>query len=168
MQHRPWKKPKFQPTVLIAVVVMLLILFSLVGYFFMLPELERSQNAARLLADVEVQQARWHATKPQGYRYVVERECYCPGEDTSPYTVTVAPGSRADAPVADAITVDKLFRIITDAASAANHIEVVFDSRFGFPTRVTIDDLAGGRASIEVFRIRDFEVTDYGRPGDSG
>ena len=168
MQHRPWKKPKFQPTVLIAVVVMLLILFSLVGYFFMLPELERAQRAEQLLADVELQQAQWRATKPRGYRYVVDRECYCPGEDTSPSTVTVVSDVLVDASDAYVITVDEMFRIIADAASAANHIEVVFDARFGYPAQVTIDDLAGGRASIEIYRIRDFEVTDYGRSGDSG
>ena len=168
MQHRPWKKPKFQPTVLIAVVVMLLILFSLVGYFFMLPELERAQHAEQVLADVNQQQQRWQSTKPLSYRYVVERECYCPGIDTSPYAVNVTQGLLTDSSVTDVIRIDDLFRIATDAAASAGQVEVVFDSRFGYPTRVTIDDLAGGRASVEEYRIRDFEVTDYGRPGDSG
>ena len=168
MQHRPWKKPKFQPTVLIAVVVMLLILFSLVGYFFMLPELERAQRAEQVLADVNQQQQRWQSTKPLSYRYVVERECFCPGIDKSPRTVTVSRGSLSDASIADVIRIDDLFRIAADAAATSGFVEVTFDSRFGYPTRVTIDDLAGGRASVEEYRIRDFEVTDYGRPGDSG
>ena len=103
MQHRPWKKTKFQPTSLIALVVLLLILFTLVGYFFMLPDLERSQRAEQLLADLDANKVRWQQSQPSGYRYVVERECYCPGENTQPYSVSVTGGRVTDADEANPI-----------------------------------------------------------------
>ena len=167
MQHRPWKKTGFQPTALIAVVVLLMILFSLVGYFFLLPDLERSQRAEQLLADIEVEWDRWRSTRPAAYRYVVQRECYCPDEITAPHTVTVPRVVQPDM-VVDAIQIDELFEIATDATTAKNRVEVVFDPRFGYPTRVTIDDLEGTRASVETYRIRDFEVIDYARSDDTG
>ena len=168
MQHRPWKKSKFQSTTLIAVVVLLLILLSLVGYFFTLPDIERARQAEQLQADLAQQLERWHAGKPLAYRYVVERECYCPGEDLSPYTVTVMADGPTEVSAPGASRIDDLFRIASDAATGKNKVEVVFDSRFGYPSRIRIDDLEGGRASIETYRIRDFEVIDYGRPGDTG
>ena len=168
MRHRPWKTTTYQSTTLIAGVVLLLILFALAGYYFVLPDLERSQQADQLLANVDVEWQRWNSTKPVSYRYVVERECYCPGEDTSPYTVTVAGDSMTDALSPNAIRIDDLFLIASNAASASRRVDVVFDARFGYPTRVTIDDLEGTRASVETYRIRDFEVIDYGRPGDTG
>ena len=168
MQHRPWKKSKFQPTTLIAVVVLLPILFSLVAYFFVLPDLERSQRAEQLLAELTSNEERWRQTRPTGYRYVVERECYCPGEDTAPYAVSVIGEQLVEVAVTNPLRIDDLFLIAADAASGTNDVEVVFDPRFAYPSRITIDDLAGGRASVEEYRIRDFEVTDYGRPGDSG
>ena len=167
MHHRPWKKTKFQPTTLIAVVVLLPILFALVGYFFLLPDLERSQRAERLLAELESNEDRWRQTQPAGYRYVVERECYCPGEDVAPYTVSVASGRLTGVTVANAIRIDDLFLIAASAAAGPKDVEVIFDPRFGYPSRITVDDLAGSRASVEVYRIRDFEVMDYGRPDGS-
>lgn len=167
MQHRPWKTTKFQPTALIALVVVLLILFTLVGYFFMLPDLERAERAGQLVANVEEHRQRWKRDKPLAYRYVVERECYCPGEDTSPYIVIVARDVLTDAGVADPLLIDDLFQLAIDAASGSSDVQVSFDPRFGFPTRITIDDLAGNRASVEEYRVRDFEVTDYGRSGGS-
>ena len=168
MQHRPWKKTKFQPTTLIAVVVLLPILFSLVAYFFVLPDLERSQRAEQILAELAANEERWRQAKPIGYRYVVERECFCPGEDTTPYSVSVIDDRIIGVSVADPIRIRDLFVIAAEAASGINDVDVVFDPRFAYPSRVTIDDLAGGRASVEIYRIRDFEVTDYGRPADSG
>jgi len=168
MQHRPWKKTKFQPTTLIAVVVLLPILFSLVAYFFVLPDLERAQRAEQLLAELVTNEDRWQQKQPIGYRYVVERECYCPGEDTAPYAVSVFGDQLVDVTVTAPIRIDDLFVIAAEAASGMKDVEVVFDPRFAYPSRITVDDLAGGRASVEVYRIRDFEVIDYGRPGDSG
>ena len=168
MQHRPWKKTKFQSTTLIAVVVLLMMLFSLVGYFFVLPDVERSRQAEQLQADIVQQRERWKASKPAAYRYVVERECYCPDEVTEPYTVTVAGDVAADAAGLNVIGIDDLFRIAANAASASQQVDVLFDTRFGYPARVTIDDLEQTRASVEVYRVRDFEVIDYGRRDDTG
>lgn len=168
MQHRPWKKTKFQSTTLIAVVVLLMILFSLVGYFFVLPDLERARQAEQLQVDLARQQERWRTTRPAAYRYVVERDCYCPGEDLSPTTVTVMANAPAEISAPGGRQIDELFLIAADAATGRYQVEVVFDARFGYPSRIRIDDLEGSRASVETFRIRDFEVIDYGQPGDSG
>ncbi len=168
MQHRPWKKTKFQSTTLIAVVVLLLILFSLVGYYFVLPDVERAGQVEQLQADIVQQRERWNMSKPVAYRYVVQRECYCPDEVTAPYTVTVAGELATDATALNAIRIDDLFVIASNAASTSSQVDVQFDARFGYPTRITIDDLEGTRASVEVYRVRDFEVIDYGRRDDTG
>ena len=156
MHHRPWKTSKFQSSALIALAVLLMIIFTLVGYFFTLPDLERSQRAEQLAADIDTNWQRWKNTKPPAYRYVVERECYCPNEDTSPYEVTVVGNALVEAGASNALRIDDLFLIASQAAIGANKSEVIFDARFGFPTRITIDDLAGNRASVEEYRVRDF------------
>lgn len=175
MQHRPWKKTRFQSTTLIAVVVLLAIVFTLVGYFFVLPDVERSRHRGALLADLAENRGRWQASEPAAYRYVVERDCYCPDESTEPYIITVDRGavsaafiSNVEMPASgdalrqpDVIAIEDLFAIATDAASGPRHVDVVFAATFGYPSRITIDDLEGGRGSIETYTVRDFEVIEY-------
>jgi len=175
MQHRPWKKTRFQSTTLIAVVVLLPIIFSLLGYFFVLPDVERSYHREHLLADLAENQDRWRASEPIAYRYVVEHDCYCPDEVTEPYIVTVDRGVATAAfattsePQAmgdalrepDVISMADLFAIASNAASGPHHVNVIFAAVFSYPSKITIDDLAGDRGSIESYTVRDFEVIEY-------
>ena len=54
-----------------------------------------------------------------------------------------------------------LFAIATAALSASRQVDVVFASTFGYPSRLTIDDLEGRPGSIETYTVRDFEVIEY-------
>jgi len=161
MQHRPWKKTYFQSTTLIAVVVLLAIVFTLVGYLFVLPDVERSRHREQLLADLAENLDRWRASEPLAYRYVVEHDCFCPDEDTSPYGVTITNGEVSAASRPNVLRVDDLFAIAMNAASGPSHVDVVFAATFSYPSRITIDDLAGRLRSIESYSVRDFEVIEY-------
>ena len=168
MRHRPWKKTRFQTTTLLAIVVLLIILFSLVGYYFILPDLERARQREQVLADLATNGERWRETEPVAYRYVVERDCYCPEEETSPYVVTIDRGKTTVRYIANAASVppavvrlEELFALATEAASASRQVDVVFAAGLGYPARVRIDDLEGGRGSVESYSIRDFEVIAY-------
>ena len=161
MQHRPWKQTRFQATTLIAVVVLLAIIFTLVGYFFVLPDVERSRHGAQLLAKLAEHQDRWQANEPLAYRYVIEHDCYCPDEDRTPYFVTVSNGEASVSNRSAALRLEDLFAIATAALSASRQVDVVFASTFGYPSRLTIDDLEGRPGSIESYTVRDFEVIEY-------
>ena len=175
MQHRPWKKTRFQSTTLIAVVVLLAIVFALVGYFFVLPDVERSRYREQLLAELAENHDRWRASEPAAYRYVVERACYCPDELTEPYIMTVNRGvatavfaAHSDMPAMgdalrepDVVTIDDLFTMATNAASGPHHVEVVFAATFRYPSRMTIDDQGGRLGSVETYSVRDFVIIEY-------
>lgn len=161
MRHRPWKKTRFQTTTLIAVVVLLAIIFTLVGYFFVLPDVERSRHREQLLARLAENQDRWRASEPTAYRYVIERDCFCPGEDTSPYVVTVTNGQASASNSRVVLRIEDLFAIATNAAAEPHDVDVVFAATFRYPSRITIDDLAGNTRSVESYTVRDFEVIEY-------
>ena len=174
MQHRPAKKPKFQTTTLLAAVVLMLILFVTVGYFFIIPDTTSLQKQERLLADLQAHAEQWRTSRPVSYSYIVERQCFCPEAYSKPYIVTVVrehrtarivtPPGATDSVSKDApepVWIDELFELAADAATGAGNVDVIFNPRFGYPSRVRIDDLMGAPASVAAYTVRDFEVIDY-------
>lgn len=148
MKHRSGRTTGFQPTSLIAGVLLLLILFVSVGYFFFLyqPGLSPDQDAA--LAELRARRTEWQDERPPAFRYEVERQCDCPLDYIGAFTVVEdlnEPDARA--------WIDEFFAMIEETMLAGAPVSVSYDARFGYPNDFTIAD--------EDTIIRDFEVLRY-------
>lgn len=144
MKHRSGRKTGFQPTFLIAGVLLLLILFVSAGYFFFLHQAGLSQDQESALTELHERRAEWEDERPPAFHYEVER----PADDTSPFTVVEdldQPDNRA--------LIDEFFVRIEKAMLAGEPVSVSYDARFGYPNDFTIAN--------EVTIVRDFEVLRY-------
>lgn len=148
MTQRRRHKTGFQPTSLIAGVLMLLILFVSVGYFFFLAGNGFSPEQETLLAQLQERRAEWQGRRPPAFRYEIERECECPLDYIEPFTVI----EYRDDPDNHA-WIDEYFEKIDIAIRAGSDVSVRYDPRFAYPNDFRIAD--------EQTYIRDFEVLEY-------
>lgn len=174
MKHQKhWRKTSVHSTSLIAVVLLLLIMFTSAAWFVMFPE-ESSLSPTpgfeqRLRLNIE----RWDDKRPASFRYVVQRTCDCPAMDMRPFIATEERGlktARFLIPVESSsgelldepphpIWISDVFNDLRQSAPNAQVIEARFHARYGFPESATIDL---GQASSKVqYTIRDFEVLEY-------
>jgi hypothetical protein len=144
MKHRSGRKTGFQPTSLIAGVLLLLILFVSVGSFFFLYQPGLSPNQEAALAELRARRAEWQDERPPAFRYEVERSA----ENSPPFTVVEDlndPDTRA--------WIDDFFASLEETMLAGEPVSVSYDARFGYPSNFTI----GNEDTI----VRDFEVLRY-------
>lgn len=175
MQHRPWRKTGFQATTLIAVALLLLILFTLTGYFFTLHSPGGNAAHAAELEAYERNFALWRSRRPAAFEYVVTRDCFCVAEYRQPYRVREdEAGRRASyasplAPEArqyrgtppEPIWLEDIFVLVRRAIDEADALSVSYDPGFGFPTSVTIDWSERAADEEQRLAVRDFRVIEY-------
>lgn len=103
--------------------------------------------------DFEMARMRWSQRGPESYTITVTYSCFCAVPGPRMVDVTVRNGtvvtrrdvaSGADIPAASARTfpsVDELFAQLDDVIRADEQpFELKFDARFGYPTRVALDN----------------------------
>lgn len=146
MKHRGVRESGFQPTSLIAGVLLLLVMFMSVAYFFFLTGLSPEQET--LLAQLQERRAEWQDKRPPAFRYEIERECECPLDYIEPFTVV----EYRDAPDNQA-WIDEYFQQLEDAILDGGDVAISYDPRFSYPNDFHIAD--------EQTYIRDFEVLEY-------
>jgi hypothetical protein len=109
-------------------------------------------DRAQLLKELERQYARWRAESPRAYELTVSRLCFCdPGTPwvsrTDGVDVTSSRGGhyRDGRNIGPPLRrVEQLFAEAERAArSNADEVDVVFDERFGYPSRIRIDNWRG-------------------------
>ncbi|MDH3732513.1 MAG: DUF6174 domain-containing protein [Gemmatimonadota bacterium] len=99
---------------------------------------------------VEDHRARWLAAGIDDYEYDYRRQCECLPTDTRPARVRVRDGRVATATYSDSgelagsfaayPTVEELFDLVDEAiVREAAMLVVSYDSRLGYPTKITID-----------------------------
>jgi len=148
MKHRGARKAAFQPTSLIAGVLLLLVIFVSVGYFFLLADPRPSAEQEELLALLQTRRDEWQTKRPPAFRYEIERECDCPLEYVEPFTVV----EYLDDPENQA-WIDDYFERLEAALLGRDDVVIGYDPRFSYPNDFNI----GG----EQVYIRDFEVLQY-------
>lgn len=159
----------------LAAVVLLVIIFVTAGTVMLVGLPGIGDERQGLLAELATNRAAWTAKRPAAFRYVVQRSCRCPPEDTARFIVTERPGSRSaefPVPVESAggeflaspprpLWLGELFPLIEEAARGDKQITVEYDAAWGYPRLVRIDggdsDAPGGKAALTV-TIRDFEI----------
>lgn len=175
MQHRPRKKSGYQATTYIAVALLLLILFVSGAYFFIIPDLDKSAERERLLADLQANRERWETSRPASYRYIVDRACDCSDAHKTPYVVvnrrghrhaqyvsaTTTAGADLSESPPDVTWLDDMFRIAAEAAQGSDDVEIRFDPRFGYVSSLSIERSRRRYAPPDVISIRDFEIIEY-------
>jgi len=102
-------------------------------------------DRTKLLAQIDAAQAHWNAARPMTYELTTSLRCYCGGQGVplvsrvSGDTVVRSSGGGYWGPPLR--TVDALFAAARRAASSdADDVKVEFSRRFGYPTRITIDE----------------------------
>ena len=102
--------------------------------------------------ELEVNRARWEASRPTSYSYTVERRCFCGVDARGPVVVRVSGGAvvaRTYRDTGQAVPealrdlfppVGGLFDILEDALDGgADHVQVTWDSASGVPLDFFID-----------------------------
>jgi len=158
---------KYQVTSHVAAILLVLIIFVSVSYYFFLARPD--EQAARLEAGdaFSAAQSLWETRRPAEYRYVVDRSCNCPEEDSRAYTIIVRNGQSSAEfaiPVESSagilvtspprpVVIDDVFDVIERAQRSGMLIEVRYDSDFGFPESVVL-------SADDRYEIRDFEIAN--------
>lgn len=174
MSQRQSHRGVYHTTTLLAVVVSLLILFVTSGYFFWLPQINEDDGYDVVESALEEHRDRWSANRPLAFRYVLKRSCACDASIATPYIVIeergartaefltpleVRPGEDLAGPD-NALWIDDIFVEIEKALGNATELDVAWDERFGFPTRVEIR--YPSTDAWYRYEVRDFEVLEYG------
>lgn len=106
---------------------------------------------AREDTTLESARERWAAAQLEDYGYRITQSCFCPERERSPLHVNVADGRVTTAALEDstpmpdtmdhlAKTVPEWFDYVKDAREQDWHkVDVRFDDRLGYPTRIDID-----------------------------
>ena len=173
MHHKHWRKTTFHATSIIAVVLLLLIMFTSAAWFIMFPEGEVPTATPGFEQKLRQNIAKWEESRPVSYRYVVQRNCACPTEDIRPYIATEERGLKSarflvsvesgsgesfDQPPRP-VWISDIFNELRESAPNAREIDARFHARYGFPESATID--LGPADSKVQYTIRDFEVIEY-------
>lgn len=111
----------------------------------------------------------WQQKEIRDYQATVQRTCYCPADLVQPIRLTVVGGKVAEfegleQPVenmtradAQGLSVEGLFGFIRQAQERDPHkLEVTYDARLGFPTRIIYD----GHPMIADDE-RQYQLTDF-------
>lgn len=158
---------RFQVTSLIAVILLLLILFVSVSYFFFLAKPDEQARRLEMQEEFEAARALWASERPDSFRYVVDRACDCPDEDSRAYLVTERGGRRSaefPIPVESSagilittpprpVWLEDIFETVERALRSNTAIEVRYETVFGYPETVIL-------GPDEQYEIRDFEITE--------
>lgn len=162
-------------TTLIAVAMLLLILFVSAGYILTISATDEAPVASAARTSWEENRARWDASAPQSFRYVVERMCFCRAEYTTPYVATEEHGQRRaefrveiersdgtfTATPDQPMWIADIFEQIGTAIESTDYekVEVSYDPRYGYPLAVELQSrYADGHTQ---FFVRDFEVLEH-------
>ena len=163
--YRP--EGKYQVTSHIAVILLVLILFVSVGFFFFLAKPDEQARKIQVADEFEHNRDLWTIEQPLSFRYVVDRTCDYPAEDSRAYIATEQAGERSarfPIPVEDVsgalidvpprpVWIDDILDILQRKIRSSQDVEVRYDTAFGYPVLV----VAG---PDERYEIRDFEVID--------
>ena len=172
------KKPLagiYQLTTFLALVLLLLILFVSAAYFFYIPAPGDASDTGDLLAELSDQRNTWETKRPAGFRYVVDRDCYCERTYVEPYIATEEPGGKLAAFTIEIETasgefitvppgpvwIDDLFDLVEQSIREEKHVEVAYDREFGFPSSVMVHPVPRPPDSVYRVEVRDFEILEY-------
>lgn len=156
----------------LAAVVLLVIVFVMAATVMLLGLPGTGDDRRQLLNELAASRETWTARRPDAFRYVVQRSCACPPEDSARFVVTERPGSRVaefPVPVESAsgefltspprpLWLGELFPLIEDAADSDAKVTVEYDAAYGFPRLLHIDGGAPGGPDSQTVTIRDFEI----------
>jgi hypothetical protein len=175
MQKRPWRKNVYQSTTYVAVALFLLILFVSVGYFFLIPQPDESQENTALHEEMNERQAHWELNRPLSFRYILRRSCFCQIGATTPYVATEergyrtakfnvevesSPGEFLNSPP-NPVWIDNIYSELADAFASELKplIEASYDERLGYPVSVKINYPAPD--AYVRYEIQDFEIIEH-------
>ena len=166
------RKGVYQPSTHIAAVVLVLIVFVSAGAMLLLTAPDERQDTRALLDELATSRALWAGRRPDAFRYVVERACACPAEDSAAYVVT----ERFDVQTAEfrvpvesttgeflsapprPVWIDDIFALVEAALQAEEPVTVRYDASRGYPTYAAIGEDAQAGATGSRYSVRDFEI----------
>ena len=114
------------------------------------------------------QRSIWTNQQIRNYTFTIERQCFCPEDVRGPFQVTVVEGVATlvtyQGGVANAErvqnlpkTMEAVFDLVIE--NAPTEPEVVYDDRFGFPLRVSLDPIKNAIDDESTYVISNFIVS---------
>lgn len=103
------------------------------------------------LEELRAARAKWRASAPATYSFVLQRQCFCGEEMTSPVRVSVVNGERQSVvyvatgePMrADWLqffpTIEGIFDLLEKEIRESDDVEVAYDAARGYPVHAAID-----------------------------
>lgn len=166
------RKGVYQPSTHLAAVVLVLIVFVSAGAVLLLTATDERQDTEALLDELAASRALWAGRRPDAFRYVVERDCACPAEDSAAYIATERFGVQSAEfrlPVESGsgeflsapprpIWIDDVFALVEAALQAEEAVTVRYDANRGYPTYAAIGDDADAGVIGRRYSVRDFEI----------
>jgi hypothetical protein len=158
---------RYQLTSHAAAILVVMIIFVSVSYYFFLARPDEQAQASNALDALDAAKARWAENRPAAFRYVVDRRCDCPDEDSRAYTVTERDGNLSAEfaiPVESTagilitapprpVAIRDIFAVIERSVRSGNLLDVRYDHDFGYPEHVTVAD-------DDRYEVRDFEIAN--------
>ncbi|MBT8078775.1 MAG: hypothetical protein KJO31_09350 [Gammaproteobacteria bacterium] len=157
----------YQTTTLVAVVVFVVIIFVIAGYFLIAPK-----PRSAMLEELRDQRLRWDRQAPAAFSYVVDPACVCAPIEDAPYEVLELNGQRTarfldlshatsgadDAGPENILSIADAFALAEAGVAGASHITIDYHRLHGFPTDVMIHWSGSDADDHEGFRIYEFRV----------
>jgi hypothetical protein len=103
------------------------------------------------LDQLRAARARWQQSAPASYSFVLQRECFCGEEMSSPVRVTVVNGVKQSVVYVDSgepmradwlqffPTIEGIFTLLEKEIRESDDVEVTYDAARGFPVHAAID-----------------------------
>lgn len=161
------KPGTYQTTTLVAVVVFVVIIFVVAGYFLIAPK-----PRSAMLEELQEQRLRWDRQAPAAFSYVVDPACVCAPIDDAPYEVREQNGQRTarfldlsyatsgadDARPENILSIADAFALAESGIAGASHVRIDYHRLHAFPTDVIIHWSGLDADDHEGFRIYEFRV----------
>ncbi len=127
--------------------------------------------------DFEKNLAKWNDANISHYRYQLFIGCFCPFAGDMPLTIEVKNGEIASmtrfdgTPISEAdpsygiyesyATIDRVFlKLEADQTGDADEVIVTFDSTYGFPANVAVDNIKEAVDDEISYQVSNFEILE--------
>lgn len=133
--------------------------------------------SARASSEFDKNQNKWKDANISHYRYVLYLSCFCPFTEQMPLTIEVKDGAVLSMTRSDGTpvkptdpfygiyepysTIDRVFfNLKADLAGGAEEVAVTYDSAYGFPLNISIDQIKEAVDDEFYIQISEFVVLE--------
>lgn len=172
MSHQSQRDRTISSTSAIGVVSLAVVALTIAAGYVLLSGPKEATEREIFQRELEINRALWLERRPNDFRYVISRICFCGSELTRPYLVThsgervtveyVEPGSSQPvayaSPPSNPVVIDDVFPILEVAIATAYQLRVEYNQEYGFPAYLYFDPYVETTDGHDGYEIQYFSV----------